>query len=69
LLQLGLSSAYNPGATNTSLPITINGHATSALVDSDATDNFVHPRILNSEISIRRQRDNHVLLAGEGKKM
>jgi hypothetical protein len=34
--QLGVSSAYNPGTFNTSLPITINGHATSALVDSGA---------------------------------
>jgi hypothetical protein len=59
--------AYNPGATITSLLITINGHVTSALVNSDATYNFVNPRILRAEIPIRRQRDN--LLAGEGKKM
>jgi hypothetical protein len=66
--QLGVSSAYNPGAFNTSLPITINGHATSALVDSGATDNFVRPRILSAGTPIRRQPDNYVLLAGEGKK-
>jgi hypothetical protein len=67
--QLGVSSAYNPGAFNTSLPITINGHATSALVDSGATDNFVRLRILSAGTPIRRQPDNYVLLAGEGKEM
>jgi hypothetical protein len=67
--QLGVSSAYNPGASNTSLQIIINSHATSALVDSGATDNFVHPRILSAGTPIRRQLDNHVLLAGEGKEM
>jgi hypothetical protein len=52
--QLGVSSAYNPGATNMSLLITINGHATSTLVDWGLTDNFVHTRILSTGISIRR---------------
>jgi hypothetical protein len=61
-----VSSAYYSGASNTSLLITINGYATSALVDSGATDNFVHPRILSAGTPIRRQPDNHVLLAGEG---
>jgi hypothetical protein len=50
--QLGVSSAYNLGETNTSLLITINGHATSAFKDFRATDNFVHSRILSAEISI-----------------
>jgi hypothetical protein len=67
--QLGVSSVYSPDANNTSLSITINGHATLELVDLYATDNFDHPRILNAGTPIGKQSDNHVLLARKGKKV
>jgi hypothetical protein len=64
-----ISSASNPRATNVSLPVIINGREMPALVDSGATENFAHARILSADVTLRPHTNIHVLLAGEGQRM
>jgi hypothetical protein len=68
-LPIKISSAINPGATNISLLVIINGREIPALVNSGATENVAHTRILSDDITLRLYTNSHVLLAGEGQQM
>jgi hypothetical protein len=64
-----ISSASNPGATNISLSVIINGREIPALVGSGATENFANTRILSADITLHPHTSSHVLLAGEVQQM